>query len=606
MILRYPSALIVSALLVSIGCACDTAEPDHDRAPLAIALKTAKPFCREVAPNGVGYGEPFEVNGLRYKSSDEAEQGRTNPSRRCGVEPACSEAANGQGYGDVFFNQGAQYRKIDEQWHNKSGDNWCRFERQSPGGKKGQQLFTHKGKDLFLTGVNIGNVQFLPFSRAPYTHNEKELKQILVNAFKDLKDSGVNSIRFWLHIDGSENPEWSDKGPQALVSGLPPRLIEDLQWLLKTAYKDYGLLVNVTLWSHDILAVRRLNPIVNRERAIHMITTDKGTEAYIKNALTPMIQALKQPLTPQGKEDYLDAVLSWEVLNEPEGISWDWRLYHNYQYEMKYGEYCWKETLKDFLLAHNRAKYLGRCDSGWTPIKYEGWHFISSGGKDGAKEFNLYTMKDVIDDYPSEWDYLKEQIVDKKALFTRDINHRAVMKFINKVAGAIHRLDPEAKVSSGAHSMPYNTETPMELHGYPSPPVNFYSDSSLIAAGGDKDGYLDFYQVHGYPEWNDPVQDAKINMFLNPKDYWGLDKPLIVGEHWNEVEANKGYLKTHHYQYLYDHGYAGVWGWAYLYVKEFYDHPSKSWKRYIDKHVNQDYFRELFKSLPSTIKQRPF
>jgi endo-1,4-beta-mannosidase len=228
---------------------------------------------------------------------------------------------------------------------------------------------------------------------------------------------------------------------------------------------------------------------------------------------------------------------------------------------------------------------------------------VSSGGKDEAKTFNSFTMKDVIDDYPSEWDFLKEQIVDKKALATRDIDHQAVMKFINQVAGAIHRLDPQAKVSSGAHSMPYNTDTKMVLHGFPTAPFNYYSDQALIAAGGDQEGVMDFYQVHGYPEWNDAQQDAKINMFLNAKAHWGLDKPLVVGEHWNIVEANNVMLKPDHYQKLYDNGYAGSWGWAYFYVRETFDQATKSWQRHIDKHENQDYFRNFFQSLPTHLRQ---
>ncbi len=32
-------------------------------------------------------------------------------------------------------------------------------------------------------------------------------------------------------------------------------------------------------------------------------------------------------------------------------------------------------------------------------------------------------------------------------------------------------------------------------------PSNWYSDDQLVAAGGDLDGTLDFYEVHAYPDW---------------------------------------------------------------------------------------------------------
>jgi len=56
------------------------------------------------------------------------------------------------------------------------------------------------------------------------------------------------------------------------------------------------------------------------------MTNDDATAAYINTALLPMLSALKEPMWPAGPP-YLDAVVAWEVLNEPEGISRYWRLY---------------------------------------------------------------------------------------------------------------------------------------------------------------------------------------------------------------------------------------------------------------------------------------
>jgi hypothetical protein len=58
-----------------------------------------------------------------------------------------------------------------------------------------------------------------------------------------------------------------------------------------------------------------------------------------------------------------------------------------------------------------------------------------------------------------------------------------------------------------------------------------------VASGGDPDGYLDFYAVHGYPIWDEPVRDSLINMFRHGKTHWNVSKPILVGEHWEQVSA---------------------------------------------------------------------
>lgn len=59
-----------------------------------------------------------------------------------------------------------------------------------------------------------------------------------------------------------------------------------------------------------------------------------------------------------------------------------------------------------------------------------------------------------------------------------------------------------------------------------------------VAAGGDPDGTLDFYAVHGYAIWDEPERDWLVNMFRRPKSYFQVaDKPILVGEHWEQVRG---------------------------------------------------------------------
>ncbi|MFW7379644.1 MAG: hypothetical protein ACOH5I_12600 [Oligoflexus sp.] len=562
-----------------------------------------------------------------------------------GTYPECRDAAdNGRGYGDSFLCTKTSYcRKINDNWsENDNRKFWCTWQ---------PDLIEHDGEQKFWSGINLGNVNFMPFSKAPYEFDlspyssalpASERKRLAVQsllrkALKNLADHGTNSIRFWLHIDGSLSPSFSadpnDAGKQ-VVSGLEPELIHDLKWLLRESYKN-GIYVNISLWSHDILAVRRLNPQQNRDRAVRMITDPAATDAYIQNALQPLLLAMKDCLTDcRDGKDFHDAVLSWEVLNEPEGVSWDWRLYHNYQYNLGQGTYYYynpsaydaqreyrevdyrsatylKSQANNSLGVPYGGGFLHDCNEGdqcaqdsWRQgqeyfAKFDGHYFTS--GEPGNLYFNEYMYHDVTNKYNSEYSFLLDQILNH-GLQTVEVPLNNVLRFINRVAGTIHRVVPDAKVSVGAHSMPYTTDTPAikgKIDHFESQPQNYYSDASLIAAGGDPLGTLDFYHAHGYPEWSDP--EDKITRLISPffqnKDFWELDKPLIVGEYWNLITGSHQRLKADDLIHLYYNNYAGAWGWAYFEVAEEPFNPGKPNKvvRTIRPHEMQKEFLPLLK-----------
>lgn len=96
-----------------------------------------------------------------------------------------------------------------------------------------------------------------------------------------------------------------------------------------------------------------------------------------------------------------------------------------------------------------------------------------------------------------------------------------------------------------------------------------YSTAELIAAGGDQDGYLDFYMAHYYPEW----QGAEISPFHHPATFWAMDKPILIGEFpaksWSTNDTSKAgnHYKTTKtvtdaFDYAYTIGYAGAMSWA--------------------------------------------
>lgn len=156
--------------------------------------------------------------------------------------------------------------------------------------------------------------------------------------------------------------------------------------------------------------------------------------------------------------------------------------------------------------------------------------------------------------------------------FTRHVPMADIQRFVNQTAGAIHRTNPDALVSNGAwsfHSLSNTTSGNSK---------NYYSDSELIAAGGDSLGTLDFYMVHYY-DW----AGTALSPFHNDKDSWGLDKPLVVGEFGIPDDNLFGIPKDDLYETLYERGYAGalVWQWVDWYQNRGSYGPS--WLRGLDQ-----------------------
>jgi hypothetical protein len=136
----------------------------------------------------------------------------------------------------------------------------------------------------------------------------------------------------------------------------------------------------------------------------------------------------------------------------------------------------------------------------------------------------------------------------------------AVQVFINRVAGAIHREAPDNLVTDGSWSI----QVLSDADGF----TNYYGDETLVRAGGDPEGTLDFYCVHYYPEYF----GERLSPFHNPKGHWGLDKPLVIAEFPSKgivpIEGKGGFapksrLTTEQaYRYAMENGYAGALSWT--------------------------------------------
>jgi hypothetical protein len=137
---------------------------------------------------------------------------------------------------------------------------------------------------------------------------------------------------------------------------------------------------------------------------------------------------------------------------------------------------------------------------------------------------------------------------------TKKITMNDILRITNRIAGFVHR-NSKKMASTGIAAFSYASE---------------YSTAKLVAAGGDPDGYLDFYMAHYYPEW----QEATISPFHNEASKWNMDKPILIGEFpandWSSNTtgpSSKQPLKTSMtskdaFNWAYDKGYAGAMSWA--------------------------------------------
>ncbi|MEW6701601.1 MAG: discoidin domain-containing protein, partial [Bacteroidota bacterium] len=181
------------------------------------------------------------------------------------------------------------------------------------------------------------------------------------------------------------------------------------------------------------------------------------------------------------------------------------------------------------------------------------------------------------------------------SITTADIPMVDIQRTVNLIAGAIHREDPNAKVTNGAWSFISQTdvtnlakvsitllETPTqeekrkieeqferkykvklsaeniltEFMKSSAANMNYYRDDRLIQSGGDPKGVLDFYTMHYY-SWAGTL----LSPFHYPYSNWQLDKPLAVAEFYMYDTFGVKYEDL--YKVLFNTGYAGAldWGW---------------------------------------------
>ena len=110
---------------------------------------------------------------------------------------------------------------------------------------------------------------------------------------------------WWLHTEGTVTPEFDGSG---FVIGPGKGTIADIKKMLDFAWeREIG--VDLCLWNYKMLITTNSTTVLTRNTKL--LTDTNYTRAYITNCLIPMIDSLKGH----------PAILTWEIFNEPEGMS---------------------------------------------------------------------------------------------------------------------------------------------------------------------------------------------------------------------------------------------------------------------------------------------
>lgn len=314
----------------------------------------------------------------------------------------------------------------------------------------------YNGKKIFFSGTNLAWADYnSDVGDSPLNENAWR------KAVEGTRAAGGNSIRWWLFNNMSQSPAINTT--THLVSGLKENTINNMKKALDIA-EEYGVMVSMCLFSHNLMEPNQWGIYAGDKldfEANQKLFNDDGTKAFIDNALIPVVKAIGNH----------KALMSWEVFNEPEGMTTE----------------C----------------------GGWTAQKME-----------LAK----------------------------------------IQKFTNKVAAAIHTVDPELLVSTGSVNIQYQKH---------------WNDTALIKAGGEQNGTLDFFQTHYYPYYQADAVSPFMNTAAQMAASYGYDsKPMIIGEFpasgwsgdtYTSSMAAKTEISTEEcYRKAFDGGYAGALAWQYI------------------------------------------
>ncbi len=165
--------------------------------------------------------------------------------------------------------------------------------------------FKYNGNKIFFSGTNLAWTNYNS-DVADAALDENAWR----NAVEGTRAAGGNVIRWWLFNNMSTSPVIDQT--THLVSGLNTNTIANMKKALDIA-EEYGVMVSMCLFSHNLMEFSQwgnYNEKLDSTANLNLFT-DEGTQAFITNALDPVVENIGNHA----------ALLTWEVFNEPEGMT---------------------------------------------------------------------------------------------------------------------------------------------------------------------------------------------------------------------------------------------------------------------------------------------
>ncbi|MCR9252105.1 MAG: discoidin domain-containing protein [bacterium] len=154
--------------------------------------------------------------------------------------------------------------------------------------------------DLFSSGMNIAWHRY-----ASDLENYDDDAMLYFTAVMDsISGNHGNSLRWWLHTNGANTPIVNNDG---YVEGIDFESIQNMKHVMDLAF-DKNISLSMCLWSFDMLQANQgQDPAVMKK----LLEDSANVQSYVDNALIPILELLGDH----------PAVLTWEIFNEPEGMT---------------------------------------------------------------------------------------------------------------------------------------------------------------------------------------------------------------------------------------------------------------------------------------------